>query len=458
MNTLYRCTALLSLLSFFSNNLPGQDGNAPVPEESYFTMTIQPPVSTIAIPVNIPAEEMNRTINSSLPYVLYDDNSFAGDNLMVRATRSAKKIELTMSGNTIRYNVPVRLWVKQNLYVSTAEAEGEINLGMRTTYTLNPNWTLKTQTTIDYHEWLQKPVLRTGLGNVGIETLANLALNQSKASITKSIDDYVSEQLSLRPYVEEAWTALQEPILLDESYQMWVKTTPKSIGMTPIQADSRGMRANISVDCINEVTFGSKPYARINGYLPNLTILPENAPDVFRARMAVNVPFQEAERLAKMHVEGQEFASGKRSVTVNDVKLWGDKDKLVVKTNLSGSFNGNIYFTGRPVFNRKSNQIEVEDLDFHLETKNFLHRSAAWLFGGPIKNQMRKAMTFPLKENLDYMRQSAQESLRHYEIHQGVILSGTVDDVTIDETLVQPSGFLVLLSALGKLKVDVAGL
>lgn len=432
--------------------------DAPKPGESYPYLMEAPPVSTITIPVHISAEDMNQTINNSLPYVLYDDNSYNGDNLMLRATRSNKRIELTMSGNTLKFNVPVRLWIKQNLFVGAAEAEGELNLGMRTSYSINPDWTLRTQTSVDYHEWLQKPVLRTGLGNVNIESLANLALNQSKTYLTREIDRYIAERFSLRPYVEEAWQALQAPILLDPTYQMWVKTTPKSIGMTPIQADSRAMRAKIGVDCINEVTFGEKPAFRENSWLPNLTILPENTPDSFRAVIVTDVSFPEAERLAKQYLLGQEFTSGKNKVRVNDLKIWGNNDRVVVNTLLSGSFNGNIYFVGKPVYNRAKNQIEVEDLDFHIDTKNFLHKSAAWIFSGTIKNQMRKAMVFPLTENIEYAKQSARQTLSHYEIQPGIVLSGTVNDIAVDQTHVTPKGLLVNISATGMVKIDVKGL
>lgn len=451
---------LLLLLTgiFFCHCKSAKITNAPKPNESYSHMTDTPPLSTISIPVSISVDDMNKTINNSLPYVLYDDNSFSGDNLMVRVTRSNKRIELNMSGNTLKYNVPVRMWIKQNLLVGSAEAEGELNLGMRTTYQINSDWTLRTQTSVDYHEWLQKPVLRTGFGNVNIESLANIAVNQSKSYITREIDKYVSERFSFRQYVEEAWNALQAPILLDPTYQMWVKTTPQTIGMTPIQADFRAMQAKIGVECINEVTFGEKPAFRQNANLPNLTFLPENTPDEFSARIIADVPFPEAERLAKQFVLGQEFTSGKYKVKVDDLKIWGNNDKLVVNTLLSGSFNGNIYFTGKPVYNKEKNQIEVSDLDFHLDTKNFLHQSAAWMFSGPIKNQMRKAMAFPLTENIEFAKQMAQQTLSHYEIQPGIVLTGNINDISVNDTKVTPQGILVYILTTGTVRVDVKGL
>jgi hypothetical protein len=72
----------------------------------------------------------------------------------------------------------------------------------------------------------------------------------------------------------------------------------------------------------------------------------------------------------------------------------------VVNTRLSGSFNGEIYFIGKPEFNALDNTIEVRDLDFHVDTRNTLLRSASWLFKGTIKKKMASAMSFPLADNI----------------------------------------------------------
>ena len=155
---------------------------------------------------------------------------------------------------------------------------------------------------------------------------------------------------------------------------------------------------------------------------------------------------------------GQVFESGKKKVKVEDIQLWGNNDKVVVNSKLSGSFNGNIYFIGRPEFNPQKNQIEVKDLDFHVDTKSFLLRTASWIFQGPIKNQMKKAMTFPMEENIRELKASVQESLNAYEIQPGVVLTGTVDSVTVENTRVTPTSIRVNLYSNGRVNVNVSGL
>ncbi|MEO6757936.1 MAG: DUF4403 family protein [Saprospiraceae bacterium] len=449
----------LFLLAFLAACKSGQYASAPKPLESYVAEPEVPLVSTLTIPVNISEAELLHSLNARLTGPLYEDYSFTdngNDGLMLKVVRS-QDLTLFLSGNTLKYRVPLKLWMKKDLLVTAAEAEGELALNMKTTFTIREDWSLVTSTVVEYHEWITRPVLKTGLGNLGVEALANLALNRSKSVLTQSIDRFVGQQISLRPYVEEAWSALQEPVLLDSVYRMWVKTTPTSIGMTPLFTYGGSIQARIAVECLTDVTFGEKPLFRENTHLPALRII-DYAPEDYTVRVATTVPFAEAERLAKSSLIGQVFSAGKKRVKIEDIQLWGNNDKVVVNSKLSGSFNGNIYFIGRPEYNAQKNQIEVADLDYQVDTRNFLFRTAAWLFQGTIKNQMKAAMTFPLDEDIRALRSTVQESLTNYVIQPGITLNGSVDSLTVENTRVTPTGIRVNLFSKGKVNVEVKGL
>lgn len=433
--------------------------DAPKPPEQYINLVEKPMISTLTIPISITTEDLVRSINAKMGGALYEDYSYADNNndgLMLNAYKS-QDVTMYLSGNTIKYRIPLKLWMKKKLIVGEAEAEGNIALGMKTTFKINENWSISTQTEVEYHEWIAKPVLKTGLGDLNIEPIANIALNRSKKTLTQSIDQYITQQLNLRPYVEAAWTAIQEPVLISDIYKMWTKTTPVAIAMTPLSTEYNTIRAKIAVECYNDVSFGEKPAFRENAILPNLRII-QDAPDEFQMQFATDVPYPEAEKMAKSNMIGQVFESGKYKVRVEDIQLWGNNDRLVVNSKLSGAFNGNIYFLGRPKFNLKKNSIEVADLDFHVDTRNMLHRTASWIFQGTIKKQMAAAMVFPLDENLKELKKSVQGSLAGYEIQPGMLLRGTVDSISVQNTTLTPTGIRVDLYSKGKVNVDIKGL
>ncbi|MBK9337141.1 MAG: DUF4403 family protein [Lewinellaceae bacterium] len=283
---------LLAALLLLCSCKSTKSASAPDPGEQYNTTVEQPLVSALTIPVSISVNDLVNSLNARLQGILYEDKSYTdngNDDLMLRLTK-AQPITMFLSGNTFKYRVPLKIWAKQKLFIGIAEVEGDLALNLKTTFGINPDWSLSTQTTVEYHEWLSKPVLKTGLGNINIESLANLMLNRSKTSLSQTLDRLVSQQFSLKPYVQEAWSALQAPVLLDEAYAMWIKTTPISIGMTPLVTDgNNALRAKISVECLNDVTFGEKPAFRSNLDLPNLRLLAD-APDEFRCALPPMYP------------------------------------------------------------------------------------------------------------------------------------------------------------------------
>lgn len=454
-------TYAILILTFFSCKT-ARYTDAPPPVEQYTATEETTPVpSTLTIPVQISVNDLMRSLNSKLSGAsLYEDLSYTdngNDGLMMNAWKS-RDITLFFSGNTVKYKVPLKIWIKKQLLLGTAaEAEGELALHFKTTFGINPDWSLNTQTEVEWHEWLSRPVLKTGIGDISVEAIANLALNRSKKMLSQTLDQYVSQQISLRPYVQEVWEAIQQPVLLDETYQLWSKTTPVNIGLTPLRTYNNTLETKIAVECLNDVTFGQKPSFRENSRLPNLKTL-ETVPDDFQMRFSTDLPFPEAEQLAKNLMVGQVFESGNKKVKVEDLALWGNNDRVVVKSKLSGSFKGNIYFIGRPAYNAEKNQIEVKDLDFHVDTRNFLLKSASWLFQGTIKKKMAASMTFPLDQNISELKTSVQQTLSEYAISPGVTLRGSLYDMGVEDTRVTPKGIQVVLFATGKVNVEVKGL
>lgn len=450
---------VLALLFLFTTCRTAQRASAPNPGEQYRALPTEPlPLSVIAVPISLSVRDLLQVLNQRVQGLLYEDNSFTNngnDGLMLRLWR-ARPFEMDVSGQGVRYRVPLKVWAKQQLLLGSAEAEGELNLGLKTVFSIQPDWTLRTQTTVEFHEWLSPPVLKTSLGDINIQPLANLMLNQSKSTLTQSLDRFIAQQLSLRPYAQMAWDALQRPLLFDSVQHLWVKTTPVSLGMTPLVSAGDELRTTLSVTCYNEATLGQRPVFRPNSALPNLETLRE-IPEGFQVRLTAEVPFTEAEQVARGLLVGQTFSSGKKQVTIQNLRLWGNGDRLVVNTTLQGFFNGDIYLVGKPVFNLAKNRIEVADLDFHADTRNFLHRTATWLFSSTFKRRIGEALVFPLDENLQAMRAAAQETLKQYVIQPGVVLTGTLDSLTLERTLITPAGIRADLYSKGRVHLNIRG-
>ncbi|MBK7873265.1 MAG: DUF4403 family protein [Saprospiraceae bacterium] len=427
------------------------------PMEQYDQLVSEDRVSVVNVPVRINLRELEKSLNSQLSGVLYEDKDLNdGDKMMLRAEKS-EDIRLNISGQSITYRVPVKIWVKYNIGITNLEATGEIAMNFKTDFSIDRDWNMQTLTNIERYEWIKQPKLKMGSLNVPVGFIADIVLRQSKSVITKSVDEEVKENFNLREMVEDAWRQMFDPVLVSPEYNTWLLVNPQNIGMTPLVTENEIITSVIFIESRPKVNLGTKPQSLRPIPLPPF-VMRDTTQNDFVIHINTDVPFTEAERIAKAELLGETFSEGKRSVKIEDVELYGQGTKLIVNTRLSGSYNGNIYLSGRPFFDAKNNVIDIKDLDFTLETRNFLYKSAAWLLKGTLRKKIEENMNFLLAYNLTEMKKQLQEQLSNYKVAQNIFLDGNLDELYIRDAFLAPESIRVEVAIKGKLNVQVNGL
>jgi hypothetical protein len=431
------------------------------PMETYqTTATIPPSVSTVNIPVRISVSQMQRLLNNKMNGVIYEDNNLEDDGLMMKATK-IQPITMWLDGFQMGYRVPLKLWVfKKILGNRGIEAEGEIALAFKTTINIGSDWSIEPKTELIGYEWIKNMAVKTGLGGIDVKYIANMVIERSKTSLTSSIDNQLKTQFQIRKNLEESWALMQKPVPISSSYgTWWVKMTPQTVSMTPFRAISNDIiESVISATSLAEVIAGEQqPAFRPNSYLPNFALGMGNAND-FIVNLTTDISFKEAEALAKNFVKGQKFNPGGKEIEVTDIQLFGQNDKIVVNTTFKGSYSGSLYLVGRPVFNAMKNTIELEDLDYDLQSKSFLLKSAKWLFDKKILSKMKEACIFPLDDNVKFFKTMMNDQLQNYKFNNNVTLKGAVEDIKVDKIALVEGNIKIFVSSKGKLTLDVDGL
>lgn len=435
----------LCLQSCKSTQQPAQ------PMEKY--EEIEAVYSTLNIPLDISINTLERIINEQIGEVLYEDYKMSDDNLIVKVQRT-QNVDLKLEGQAFAYVVPVQLLVIKQTALGNISGDGELKLEFKSQFEIGEDWNLHTETSVVAHEWIQKPVLKMGIVKLPIRYIADKILDRTKNDLCKTIDEQLQKSIALRQMIDDAWTQLQDPILMSEAYKTWIKIRPKAISMTPLQSYNDTIRSTIHVDAFSEIVVGEKPKSEKIDTLPAFQMA-MHANEDFIVNLTTAISYKEAERHAKDYILGQTFSQGNQSVTVEDIELYGQDDKLVVNAKLSGSYKGSIYMTGKPFFDKNTNTIEIQNLDFELNTRNFLYKSAAWLFRKGITKQFQKQLKFPLDENLQQVRQMVEQQLAHYPISADAYLEGTLEDFAIDRTYLTPDDIQVVIISKGKLNVRV---
>ena len=431
------------------------------PMESYqVPLDVPPSVSTVNIPVRLNAAEIERLLNNKLSGVIYEDNNLDDDGLMLKAVKS-QSINIKLDGLQMNYRVPLKLWVFKKIFGNRGiEAEGELALTFKTAINIRGDWTIEPVTELVGYDWIRNMAVKTGLGNIDVKYIADIIINRSKYTLTSSIDQQLRNQFNIKNSLTEAWQLMQRPVSIPSSYgTWWVKLTPQSIAMTPFRTSGDVIESTISATSIAEVVAGaSQPIFRANTYLPPFQ-LGGVAQNGFSVNLTTDISMKEAEAMAKSFAVGQKFNPGGKQIEVKDIQLFGQNDKIVVQTLFSGSYTGSLYLVGRPGFlTRKKITIEMEDLDYDLQSKDFMLRSAKWLFDKTILRKMKEACVFPLDENVKFFKTLMNDQLRDYRFNNNVILRGSVNDLKVEKIQILQGNIKIFVSSNGSLNLDVNGL
>lgn len=426
------------------------------PEERYDTR-FEEKKSLINIPVRINMLELEQSLNRQLTGVLYEDKDINdGDDMMVKAEKRSD-IKLSVTGQQINYRTPLNLWIKYDLGLTTVEATGAIALNFKTAFEIRNDWTVETRTDIEGYEWLEKPKMRVVGVNLPIGFIADMILKNSKGKLTKSIDKLTKDNLDLRTMIESAWKRFFDPVLVAPEYNTWLTLNPESIGMTPLTTINNELVSTIVVESMPTVKIGDRPEVAPARSLPPLRYV-NKAQEDFVIHLKADVSFREAERIAQASLVGQTFTQGKRAVKIEDVKLYGQGNNLVVTTKLSGSYEGNVYLIGKPVYNIKTNKIDLDNLDFSLETKSFLVKSGAWILKSTLRKKLQENLDFLLDYNLKGIQDQLQTQLTHFTLTPGAYLNGQLQQLNIENVYLTQDAIIVDLGLQGRVNVVVNGL
>ena len=456
---LIKATALCAVAFYFSGC--SSTSSIPKPTEGYKPIEYSSTTSVISVPVAISERVLNAKINEEISGLLYEDNDMDDDNLMVKVWK-VQPIQVQLNGLSIDYRVPLKLWVKggvTKLGITVAkDVELQIALKYRTAIGVTPDWNVTSKTASTGYEWISNPSVSLVGFKVPVKAIADKVVNSLQGKVCSEIDGQIAKQFNLKAMMSEAWQQIQRPILIDRSYNVWLKLTPTEITATPFATRNGIITSALGVKSQTEVLVSpTAPAYNATVKLPNFRIV-QKPDSYFSFNILSDIPYTEAEQLAIKEVQGRTFEAGNKKVTVNSLQLYGSNGKVVVGVNLTGSFNGTVYFAGVPVYNKEKKAVEVVDLDFEMQTRNILMKSAAWLFKSTIRETLKENMCVPITSYIEDARKLANSNLKNNHAVKNISINGVVDQIDIGGIYLAEKSFKVLGVAKGKLNVSLEGL
>lgn len=182
--------------------------------------------------------------------------------------------------------------------------------------------------------------------------------------------------------------------------------------------------------------------------------LTENIPnDTLKLTADLHLRYDSLSVIMNRYVSGTKLLIKKREIILDSVLIAGaNNQQLIFKVGFSGDKKGVLYITGKPTFNSLLQQIELTEVDFDIETKSTLLKTAEWLFTDRILDEITKNSKQDLKPQLDLLLSELNKSL--YIEKEGFIVTGKMTDLLVDHIYPETEQLIVRVSSKGKLSLS----
>lgn len=419
--------------------------------------------SFINLPVTVAVADIETQVNKLFSGLMFEDKKIEDDNVAMKVWKTAPFKFSEQNGKLvsvvpIKVNAQVRYGTSalgMNLY-DTREFDLNATITFSSKVNLS-NWKLSTTTNIQSLEWNESPTVTVAGKKIAMTYLINPAVKIFKSRIETELDKAIGQVVDFKPQVLDALTKVSEPFLANEQYQTWFKMVPKELYVTDAVLAKKQITMNMGLKCNMETTVGQKPKNTFKKDGVALKAV-KTMPDKVDVSVAAVSTFQSASAIITKNFQGQEFASGKRKVVVQKVDLWSKDNKMIVALQLTGSLNGTIYLTGYPNYNAVTQEIYFDQMEYVLDTKSVLMRTANWFAEGLILKKIQENCRYSIKGNLDEGKKSIEKYLSNYSPMPGIYVNGKLERFDFEKVQITNNAIIAFIKGTGTIDLKVDGM
>ncbi len=419
--------------------------------------------SFINLPVTIKLKDVERMTNTSLEGLIYEDTDFKDDDLKMKVWKD-REITITNENGKLKTVLPLKALINYRFNANTfgLPFEDVRDISLDGTVTLISevglvNWELRTNTKLKSLVWNEEPTMNVMGQKIPVTGLVNSAVVLLKSVIEGNIDHAIKESLDFKPNVLDALEKICTPFQMSETYESWLRIIPEELYTTDASLADQAITFKMGMKCAMETIIGEKPGSKFDR--DNIVLKPvRKIPEAVTASIAAISSYKDASRILTRNFKGYEFGEGRKKIMVNAVEIWQKEKKIIIALDVAGSVDGTLYLTGYPQYNEATEEVYFDKLDYVLDTRNALIKSAQWLVGNRILLQLQEKCRYSIAPNLKEGKESVEHYLGNYSPVKGVFVNGSVQEIKLDKIQLSATAMIAFIKLKGKVSVTIDGL
>jgi hypothetical protein len=257
------------------------------------------------------------------------------------------------------------------------------------------------------------------------------------------------ESLAIKKEVDAIWESFTKPFPIDK--YGYLTLNPKAIEVENLKIKGTKLEFNVGISANPKITL-SKPEEK-NIPLPNLSELKH--PTGLSINVDIVVPYDSLNSIINKSLVGKVIDIKNQKIIIQNAKIFGaSNQQLSIEVGFTGSKTGVMFFKGTPTIIDSLQTISFPDIEFDLETKNVLLKSAKWMFDKKITNMIRDYSEFNLKPYLKDASKMIEQQM-NTKIDKNINLKGKVNETKIKHIYPDKNELLIQTNLSGKLSVKI---
>lgn len=419
--------------------------------------------SYINIPIAIKLQDIENQTNKFMTGLIFEDNTIEDDDIEIKIWKLAP-ISIKNTDGKITTVLPLKTTVKYRIgtdklgisLYTIREFNLNGNITLVSDVTLS-NWKLNTKTEFKSLDWNESPTTEVMGKSIPITYLINPTIKLFKSKIERTIDDAIEKSMDFKPNVLDALEKICTPMQMNEAFESWLRIVPIELYATDAKFKKETLTLEMGLKCNMETLIGQKPVTKFDRTKIVLKSVAQ-MPDKISANIVAVSSYQDASKVITKNFAGQEYGNGSKKVTVQNVSIWHKNGKMVIALEMLGSINGTVYLTGFPQYNETTKEIYFDQLDYVLDTKSKLLKTANWLAQGMILRKIQESCRYSIQPNLEEGKQSMMNYLKNYSPMPGVFVNGKIDSIQFQKIQLTNKAIIAFIKVNGNVKVAVDGI
>ncbi len=424
-------------------------------------MVFNTKASYVNMPLEITLAEIENQLNKALTGDIYSDTDIEKDKTELKITKTGA-IQLREINGKIETIFPLKIWAKFKYGIDFMGLNDtkEVNLNGILTVTSDvklSNWKLETNSNINDIQWTESPSINIAGKNIPITYIINPAISIFKAKISAKIDEAIQKTCDFKPQVLNVLEKMSAPFLMSEQYQTWFKLIPLEVNVTDAILSDSKIKMNLGLKCNMQTIVGMKPKSSFDKLAIQFKAV-DKINEKFTANVAAISTYESASKVISNNFKGKAFGSGSKTIVIQKVDLWQKEGKIIIALDMTGSINGTIYLSGIPNYNAVTKEIYFDQMDYVLNTKGLITKTASWLLQGVILKKIEENCRYSIKQNLEEGKKSMLPYLNNYSPMKGVFVNGMTGDFEFEKIDISNKAIIAFITTTGKMNVKIDGM